>query len=714
MKIAIVYNRESQAVINLFGTPNQEKYGLETIKRIKDGLQTLGHQVQTFEGDKNIIQKLEEYMPSVISGERPGLVFNLSYGIQGKGRYMHVPGILEMIGVPYVGSGPETHAMALDKVVTKMILLQKGLPTPRFAELEKPDSPITAELSYPLIVKPKNEAVSFGLKIVNNEEELREGVKTIYDNFHSSTLVEEYIEGREVNVGLLGNSPVQALPVVELTFGDGPQIFTYEDKTSSQGDRVKKLCPAPLGDELTAKVQKLAIDTFHALNCFDTARVDFRIDKEGNPYILEVNSMASLGSGGSFVFAAESLGMSYAELMNRIVEVTSERYFGPQFVVSADESGEKKGMDLFEAITKNRSGLEKDLKMWTNMSSRTEDPVGLSAVRKKIEERFTKLGLQMNKNFSNGRSAWTWETKKGFKDGTLLVVPMDVPGNRTGYPVPYRTEQEWIYGEGVASSRGGLTTMFHALTALKDTKKLSSRKIGVFFYSDEGRGMRYSTAAFEQAVEQAGEVIVLQPGFTEGKIVDQRRGFKQFNVIVEGDPVRVGKSTRDPDVLSYFVKRADELQSLSNRRKKLAVAVQDVKSERYSVLMPHRVVATFSVTYIDPELARDAEIKLREAFNSNGTSIRTYVEEIVDRKPMSRKKNHPLRDHLHDLSEAWNIPFGTESSLLPSAAGIVPKDIPAICGFAPASKDLFTPNEALHRRELAQRTLLLALHLEGE
>lgn len=714
MKIAIVYNRESQAVINLFGTPNREKYGLETIKKIKDGLQSLGHQVKTFEGDKNIIAKLEEFMPSVISGERPGLVFNLSYGIQGKGRYMHVPGILEMIGVPYVGSGPETHALALDKVVTKMILLQKGLPTPRFAELEKPDSPITAELTYPLIVKPKNEAVSFGLKIVHNEEELRDGVKTIYDTFQSPTLVEEYIEGREVNVGLLGNNPVEALPPVELVFGDGPQIFTYEDKTSGQGSRVQKVCPAPLDDELMEKVKQLAIDTFHALNCFDTARVDFRIDKNGNPYILEVNSMASLGADGSFVYAAQTLGMSYAEIMNRIVEVTSERYFGPQFVITADESGEKKGMDLFETITKNRSRLEKDLKMWTNMSSRTEDAVGLSAVRKKVTERCTKLGLQLNNDFTNGRSAWTWETKKGFEGGTLLVVPIDVPGNRTGYPVPYRTEQEWVYGEGVASSRGGLTTLMHALAALKETKKLQSKKIGVFFYADEGRGMRYSTPVFEKAVAKAGEVIVLQPGFMEGKIVDQRRGFKQFNVIVEGDPIRMGKSSKEQDVLSYFVKQADELQSLSNRRKKIAVAVQDVQSERYSVLMPHRVNATFSITYLDQDLAKEAEKKLRDAFKNNGTSIRTYVEEIVDRKPMTKKKQHPLRDRLEALSEAWNIPFGTESSLLPSAAGAVPAKIPAVCGFAPASKDLFTPNEALHRRELAQRTLLLALYLEGE
>lgn len=174
MKIAIVYNRDSQAVINIFGKPNREKYGLDTIEKIKDALEQGGHQVATFEGDKNIVSALEDFMPSVISGERLGLVFNLSYGIQGRARYTHIPAILEMLGIPYVGSGPETHAIALDKVLTKIVLMQRGLPTPKFAVLETPDFslPLKENLSYPLIVKPKDEAVSYGLRIVRNDEEL--------------------------------------------------------------------------------------------------------------------------------------------------------------------------------------------------------------------------------------------------------------------------------------------------------------------------------------------------------------------------------------------------------------------------------------------------------------------------------------------------------------------------------------------------------------
>jgi D-alanine-D-alanine ligase len=167
MKIAIVYNRDSKRVINLFGQANQEKIGRKTIERIANGLRKDGHQVQALEGDKDLVERLEEFMPRVIKGEIPGLVFNVSYGIQGQARYTHVPSILEMIGIPYVASGPLAHSLALDKVVAKMIFRQQGIPTPEFVVLGESGFAIP-DLEFPLIVKPKNEAVSFGIRVVHN------------------------------------------------------------------------------------------------------------------------------------------------------------------------------------------------------------------------------------------------------------------------------------------------------------------------------------------------------------------------------------------------------------------------------------------------------------------------------------------------------------------------------------------------------------------
>jgi D-alanine-D-alanine ligase len=223
MKIAVVYNRESKNVINLFGVPNRERYGKRAIARITAALKEGGHQVITLEGDKDLVPKLEEFMPRVVKGERPGMVFNLSYGIQGQARYTHVPSILEMMGLPYVGSGPLAHSLALDKVVAKVLFQKNHVPTPAFAVLKEEGFDLPP-LSFPLIVKPKNESTSFGLEIVHDEAELRDAARIIFDEFGQAVLVEEYIEGREINVGLIGNTPAQPLPPAELDFGEGPRI----------------------------------------------------------------------------------------------------------------------------------------------------------------------------------------------------------------------------------------------------------------------------------------------------------------------------------------------------------------------------------------------------------------------------------------------------------------------------------------------------------
>ncbi|MEW6622101.1 MAG: M20/M25/M40 family metallo-hydrolase [Bacillota bacterium] len=717
MKIAIVYNRDSQAVINLFGVPNREKYGLRAINKIRDAIKSGGYQVQTFEGDKNIIRKLEEFMPSVISGERPGLVFNLSYGIQGRSRYTHIPSILEMLGVPYVGSGPQTHAIALDKVVTKIILQQRGLPTPKFAVIENPDQPlstITDELHYPLIVKPKDEAVSFGLRIVNNEDELREGARHIYDMFQGPTLVEEYIDGREINVGLLGNDPVEVLPPVEFVFLEGEKIYTYDDKVHKSTRKIDKVCPAQLSQSETKQLQTLAMEAFKALGCFDCARIDFRIDKDGNPYILEVNSMPSLGLGGSYVFAAEAIGLDYSALVNRLIEVASKRYFGTEVSNYIINSGRisKREAAIFTFHTKNRDKMEEELKCWTNLPSWSDDAVGISTVVRRLDERLTKHGLKTVEDFTNGRSNWLWETKAGFNYGTLLVVPIDIPRERGGYPVPFRRDPEWLHGEGIASSRAGIVCILQTLEALRSIKKLHTTNLGIFVYSDEGRGMRYSSQFLRKAAGKARQVIVFQPGFREGKIVDQRRGSRKFSIHVEGGALRIGSKGSQQDVLSWFLQKVEKIKEISKAEQKLSVAVQEIQTERYSILLSHRVRATIYVTYLNNSLADEAEAQIKEIFSADSKDINVYWEKMEDRPPLIKNRwKNSMVAHLKKICEEWRLPFGTESSLLPSAAGEIPAKIPVICGFAPASRDLYTPHEAVHRGELLQRTLLLSIFL---
>ena len=708
MKIAVVYNRESQAVINLFGIPNKEKYGMDTINKVKDALIRHGHQVRLFEGDKNIVSNLEKFMPRVITGERPGLVFNLSYGIQGKGRYMHIPGILEMLGIPYVGSSPETHAIALDKVVTKMILLQRGIPTPRFAVLETPEDTLRETLRYPLIVKPKSEAVSFGLRIVNDEAELREGVETIYREFKAPTLVEEYIDGREVNVALLGNHPVEALPPLELVFDVGEKIYTFKDKTDKTIRRVRSECPASIGDALTEKVQDLAIKTFHALGCYDSARVDFRIDKDGNPYVLEVNSMASLGQDASFVQAAKAVGLSYDQVVQRLIEEASKRYFGAEIGLANGPEDEESSA-LFSYLTQNRDHMEGELRQLTNFHTPTDDPVSKQAFIRKLDYRFKKFEMMKDPSHTDTKSHWLYTTKEGYQDGTLFVVSMDIPGNRGGYPIPFRKEPENLYGEGIASSRAGLVSVLRGIDALRSIGRLEKKRIGVFVYGDEGNGMRYSGAALRRASKQAKHVIVMSPGYNANHVVHQRRGLMKIKVVIEGKPMRIGAKNKNISALDFLIEKASELKTLDKETAYLDISIHDIETSKYSMLAPHKVSANVVISYLDSGRISSVEKNLRQVFQTKTMGIKTYFEKLEDRPPMvKRDNNRVFIESLGRIAVKWGVPFSSESTILPSAAGFVHHDTPVVCGMAPSSKSLYTPNESVNRNELVQKTLLIS------
>jgi len=713
MKIAVVYNRISQKVINLFGMPNREKYGLKSIKRITDALKKGGHQVVALEGDKDLIDNLEDFMPRVLKGERPGMVFNLSYGIQGQARYTHVPGILEMIGIPYIGSGPLAHSLALDKVVAKMIFQQKGLPTPDFAVLDNPGFTMP-DVAFPLIVKPKNEAVSFGIKIVNTEKELREAAGIIFDTFQQPVLAEQYIAGREINVGILGNSPPEAFAPAELTFGSGgPDIYTYEDKTRKSGREVGIICPAPFDQKMTVKAQKIAIGAFNALGCYDCARVDMRLDDKGHFYILEINSLPSMGEHGSYVAAAESMGMDFPALVNRLVEVASSRYFGtpaPPELISTDKSPSSQ---VFNYLTRHRDQIESRLEKWTSHSSRTSDMVGRALALKDLQKLFETLLLKPVPGLTNDKVAWLWETRAGFKNGLLLVCQTDAPFNLYEQMQGYRRDPEWIYGEGIGSVWGPITMLEFALRALRSFRKLRHLPLGVLLYGDEGLDCRYSSDIIKKAADSASEILVLRPGNPGGRVITDRRGLRKYFLVAEGSPRRLGKAGSSQEVLLWTAQKIEALANLSNRREKVALAAVNIETDAFPALLPHRTRVTLLSSFATVKAGDRMEEEMKNILGKNKT--KWTLECVSNRPPMKTKKTGNAQiKALQDIAAQWDMPLELESSVLPSVAGLVRQGTPVICGMGPCAKDLYTSRECIERVSLIQRTLLLSQYLAGK
>lgn len=276
-----------------------------------------------------LLEDLRAFVGDSEPDERPrAMVFNMAYGIQGQARYAHVPAMLEMAGMPYTGADPLGQAVSLDKVVAKALMQAAGVPTPAFTVLG-PDGGEASELRYPLIVKPRHESTSYGLRVVRGPTELADAVEDVVTRYQQEALVEEFVDGREFCVGLLGNGQPEILPVVELDFaGRDLPAMTWEDKYHKREDEPEKICPADIPEALARDLRDMSLATFRACHCKDYARVDIRVDAVGRPYVLEINSMASLGSGGSYVLSARHAGHDFASLVGRIVDVAHIRYFG--------------------------------------------------------------------------------------------------------------------------------------------------------------------------------------------------------------------------------------------------------------------------------------------------------------------------------------------------------------------------------------------------
>ena len=710
MRIAVIYNRNRGNVINLFGMPNREIIGLKTIRRLTDALKAGGHQVIALEGDKDLIDRLEEFMPRVVKGERPGLAFNVSYGVQGQARYTHVPSILEMVGIPYVASGPLAHSLCLDKVVTKMILRQHGLPTPDFAVMQTPDAELP-NLPYPLIVKPKNEAVSFGLTVVNDEPELRAAAKVIYDEYGQAVLAEQFIEGREVNVGLLGNAPPEAFPPTELDFGSvGPGIYTYEDKTGRSGRTIKPISPALIGAALTEQAQDIARRAFDALGCYDCARVDMRLDKEGRLYILEINSLPSLGEHGSYLVGATAVGLDFPKFINRLVEVASARYFGTPSPPTLTPAKADPTSHVFSYITSRRDRMERRLADWVKLRSRTADPLGLQQALSQATELFDDLGMKEVPELSDSDTVTTWQTVKGLDNGILLAINLDVPIEHQFPPQTFHRDPEWVYGEGIASSRAPLVMLEYALRALRSMRRLRQLPLGVLCYVDEGEYSRYSAPEIRAAAARAKEMLVLRPGLAPGTIVTQRRGQRSFHLRVEGDSQRLGRTYKQLDALRWTWRKLDDIADLSSTKERIAVTTLDLSAERLPMRLPHRVAAGIIESYPTARTGDTVANRIRAILGKDGP--RWELVEGTNRPPLvERPAARRLVRELAAAATNLEVDLERGSSAWPSVAGLAPATTATVCGLGPVARDLRTPQEAVKRITLVQRTLLLAQFL---
>jgi D-alanine-D-alanine ligase len=323
MKIALTYNlkrkdeTKPQDYFSEFDSP-------ETINAIICAIEAKGHTVEAIDVESPTIF-------SYFKKNRVDMVFNIAEGRTGRFRESEVPAILDYLDIPYTGSSTFSLALALNKALTKKILRAENIPTPRFQLFSKGNEELDTNLKFPLIVKPNCEGSAKGINtsnVVLSKEDLFKKVKEIIELYKQEVLVEEFIEGKELTVGILENGKTTILPILEIDFStcsDSGEYFYSWRMKEFQGNKELGLvptfhCPARLDKHTEAVVKEIALKTHHAVGCYDISRTDIRLSNDNIPFVLEINPLPGLDPHESnFPIMAYAAGMKYEDIIEAIL-----------------------------------------------------------------------------------------------------------------------------------------------------------------------------------------------------------------------------------------------------------------------------------------------------------------------------------------------------------------------------------------------------------
>lgn len=328
-RVAIVYNEPVPSRYDNVGEKKAVLGVLEAANAVHQALVELGHIV-------TIVPLLPPYetIRNTLHSLNVDLVFNLFEGFPGESQSEAiVPEILTALGIPYTGCPASALRTALDKFRAKKMLVAAGIPTPDF-QLLSPQKINLFRFRYPCIVKPASEDASHGIiaeSVVRDFSSLTSRVKIISDLYGKQALVEDYIEGREFNITVLGNLRCTVLPISEILYSlppELPAILTFEakwepDSIYYRGTRV--VCPAKITHRERASINEMARRAFRLLDCMGYARVDFRMDNSGHLFVIEVNPNPDISPDAGAARQASTAGMKYTQFIDKLIKLAWEK-----------------------------------------------------------------------------------------------------------------------------------------------------------------------------------------------------------------------------------------------------------------------------------------------------------------------------------------------------------------------------------------------------
>lgn len=336
MNLAICFNvKHTQPSKNISAQKEADYDSPDTINGIAKALSAGGHNIIRIEADQ------KAYLEFLNNRENIKIVFNIAEGLYGEAREAQIPSIFEMLKIPYTHSGPLCQSISLDKRMTKIVLSHFGIPTPKFQLITKRSERINPDLKFPLIVKPNSEGSSIGIfneNLVYDDLKLTERIEWLLHQFKEPVLIEEYIDGREFTVSVLGNKPPHILPIVEQNFAifpeNMPHFASFEAKWLFEDElpdpHEAYFCPAEISKNLKEKIEEISLQVFKILDCKDVVRIDFRVDKNENVFFIELNTLPGMDPDPQHIsylpIAARTAGFTYEGMVNTILNEAIRRY----------------------------------------------------------------------------------------------------------------------------------------------------------------------------------------------------------------------------------------------------------------------------------------------------------------------------------------------------------------------------------------------------
>jgi D-alanine-D-alanine ligase len=325
-KVGITYNlkkdfahRQDQPIDHL-----EEFDAEETIDAIRDVLVRAGHEVAKLGGDAGLIDRLRQ--------ARVDIVFNIAEGLEGRNREAHIPALLEFLNIPYTGSDPLTLSLTLDKSMAKRVAMSEKIPSPRFRKVERMGDLDGMDLRYPLFIKPCYEGSSKGIRLdskVLERRSLEAKAKELLESYRSPLLIEEFVQGPEFTVGILGNEEPVVLGVMQIEIRGTPPgeaIYSLEVKREWV-EKVRYHCPPAIRPSLLKRIEEVALQSYRVLGCRDVSRVDIRVGEDEEAYLLEINPLPGLSPAyGDLPIMAKRMGWDYDRLVKTIFHHALKRY----------------------------------------------------------------------------------------------------------------------------------------------------------------------------------------------------------------------------------------------------------------------------------------------------------------------------------------------------------------------------------------------------